>query len=41
MIKDEYRHLYRFELFDIGHVSKNPMTGRTDWVDVIYRNTNV
>lgn len=25
-----------FELFDIGHVSKNPMTGRTDWVDVIY-----
>jgi hypothetical protein len=25
-----------FELFDIGHVSKNPVTGRTDWVDVIY-----
>jgi FkbM family methyltransferase len=25
-----------FELFDIGYVSKNPMTGRTDWVDVIY-----
>jgi len=26
-----------FELFDIGYISKNPMTGRTDWVDVIYR----
>lgn len=26
-----------FELFDIGHVSKNPLTGRTDWVDVVYR----
>lgn len=25
-----------FELFDIGHISKNPMTGRTDWVDVVY-----
>lgn len=25
-----------FELFDIGYVSKNPLTGRTDWVDVIY-----
>lgn len=25
-----------FELFDIGYVSKNPMTGRTDWVDVVY-----
>ena len=29
-----------FELFDIGYVSKNPMTGRTDWVDVIYFNKN-
>lgn len=28
-----------FELFDIGYVSKNPLTGRTDWVDVIYVNT--
>ena len=25
-----------FELYDIGYISKNPMTGRTDWVDVIY-----
>lgn len=30
-----------FELFDIGYVSKNPMTGRTDWVDVIYVNTKL
>ena len=29
-----------FELFDISHVSKNPMNGRTDWVDVIYVNRN-
>ena len=27
-----------FELYDISHISKNPMNGRTDWVDVIYRN---
>lgn len=27
-----------FELFDISHISKNPMNGRTDWVDVIYVN---
>jgi hypothetical protein len=25
-----------FKLFDISHVSKNPLNGRTDWVDVIY-----
>jgi len=25
-----------FELYDIGYISKNPMTGRTDWVDVVY-----
>ena len=25
-----------FKLFDINHISKNPMNGRTDWVDVIY-----
>jgi FkbM family methyltransferase len=23
-------------LYDISHISKNPMNGRTDWVDVIY-----
>ena len=27
-----------FILFDISHISKNPMNGRTDWVDVIYVN---
>ena len=27
-----------FMLFDISHISKNPMNGRTDWVDVIYVN---
>lgn len=27
-----------FRLFDINHISKNPMNGRTDWVDVIYVN---
>ena len=25
-----------FQLYDINHISKNPMNGRTDWVDVIY-----
>ncbi len=27
-----------FRLYDISHLSKNPMNGRTDWVDVIYTN---
>ncbi len=27
-----------FRLYDISHISKNPMNGRTDWVDVIYLN---
>lgn len=27
-----------FHLYDINHISKNPMNGRTDWVDVIYVN---
>lgn len=25
-----------FKLWDLSHVSKNPMNGRTDWVDAIY-----
>ena len=29
-----------FELYDIAHVSKNPMNGRTDWADVIYFKKN-
>jgi FkbM family methyltransferase len=28
-------------LFDISHISKNPMNGRTDWVDVIYVNDRI
>ena len=27
-----------FQMYDISHISKNPMNGRTDWVDVIYVN---
>ena len=27
-----------FHLYDINHIVKNPMNGRTDWVDVIYIN---
>ena len=27
---------FDFKLYDISHISKNPMNGRTDWVDVIY-----
>ncbi len=27
-----------FRLYDISHISKNPLNGRTDWVDVIYFN---
>ena len=29
-----------FQLYDISHISKNPMNGRTDWVDVIYFNNH-
>ena len=28
-------------LYDINHLSRNPMNGRTDWVDVIYRNERI
>jgi FkbM family methyltransferase len=30
-----------FSLYDINHISKNPMNGRTDWIDVIYVNKEV
>jgi len=30
-----------FQLYDISHISKNPMNGRTDWVDVIYVNNRM
>ena len=25
-----------FKLYDISHISKNPMNGRTDWIDAVY-----
>lgn len=28
-------------LYDISHISKNPMNGRTDWVDAVYVNRRV
>ena len=28
-------------LYDINHISRNPMNGRTDWVDVIYVNDRI
>lgn len=28
------------KLYDISHISKNPLNGRTDWVDIIYVNQN-
>lgn len=30
-----------FKLYDISHIAKNPMNGRTDWVDVIYVNERI
>ena len=30
-----------FKLYDISDFSKNPMNGRTDWVDVIYVNKHL
>jgi FkbM family methyltransferase len=32
---------YGFKFYDISHISKNPLNGRTDWVDIIYINTNL
>ena len=32
---------YKFTLYDISHISKNPMNGRTDWIDVIYVNNRL
>ena len=34
-------HKAGFKLYDISHIAKNPMNGRTDWVDVIYVNDNL
>ena len=30
-----------FKLYDISHISKNPMNGRTDWVDIRYINKSL
>ena len=30
-----------FQLYDISHIAKNPMNGRTDWIDVIYANNKI
>ena len=30
-----------FTMYDISHISKNPMNGRTDWIDVIYVNNRL
>ena len=40
---DIEKHLlkFNFSLYDISHISKNPMNGRTDWVDVIYVSNRV
>ena len=32
---------YNFTLYDISHIAKNPMNGRTDWIDVIYVNNRI
>jgi len=29
-----------FELFSILDISRNPMNGRTDWAEVLYRRIN-
>lgn len=34
-------HPFGFKLYDINHIAKNPMNGRTDWVDVIYLNESI
>lgn len=33
-------HKAGFKLYDISHIAKNPMNGRTDWVDVVYVNNH-
>jgi len=35
---ERFLHPAGFHLYDINHIAKNPMNGRTDWVDVIYVN---
>ena len=35
---EKYLLQSNFAMYDISHIAKNPMNGRTDWVDVIYVN---
>ena len=35
---EQYLLKANLQLYDISHIAKNPMNGRTDWVDVIYVN---
>jgi 2-O-methyltransferase len=35
---EKYLLKAHFQLYDISHIAKNPMNGRTDWIDVIYVN---
>jgi len=35
---ERYLLRHKFSMYDISHISKNPMNGRTDWLDVIYVN---
>lgn len=38
---EKYLLKANFQLYDISHIAKNPMNGRTDWVDVIYVNKRI
>ena len=38
---EKYMIPHNFRLYDISHIAKNPMNGRTDWVDVIYVNESL
>ena len=35
---ERYLLKHKFSMYDISHISKNPMNGRTDWIDIIYVN---
>ena len=38
---EKYMIPHNFKLYDISHIAKNPMNGRTDWIDVIYVNESL
>ena len=38
---EKYLLKHNFKMYDISHISKNPMNGRTDWIDIIYANERV